>query len=64
MWANCVACAVVEHVSRDELEPMNDEPKTEDTSSDVTGDVNSVAIDIVEEEERNTEKKKDVENIA
>ncbi len=57
VWASCVACAVVEHLSRDELERIDDVYETSEACSDVTAETNSVAIDIVEEEEGNMEKK-------
>ena len=64
VWACCVCCAVVEHLSRDQLGPIDNLSEcTSDTcTADVASNTNSVAIDIAEEE--NMEEKEEIENIA
>ena len=48
VWASCVACAVVEHLSCKQLEPISDTSVADNTCSDVTADTDSVAIDILD----------------
>ncbi|XP_028403773.1 excitatory amino acid transporter 1-like [Dendronephthya gigantea] len=71
VWATCIACAVVEHISRDELQITDDVSQTDDkddTISVVTGEINSVAIDgfdVVAEESLGKEiPEKEIINIA
>ena len=63
VWATCVACAVVEHLSRDELGPRDELEESDEKCTDVTGETNSVTIEIVTEEEGIIEKKEDIQNI-
>ena len=64
VWACCIACDVVQHLSRDELEPVDVLEETDEKCTDVTGKTNSVAIEIAAEEETITETKEDIQNIA
>ena len=63
VWGCCVACAVVEHFSRDELKPI-ELGETDKKCTDVTAETNSVAIEIAAEEEQVIEKQEFIQNIA
>ena len=64
VWACCVACDVVQHFSREELVATDEPEETDEKCTDVTGETNSVAIEIAAEEEEITETKEDIQNIA
>ncbi|CAB4003466.1 excitatory amino acid transporter 1-like [Paramuricea clavata] len=57
IWANCIACVIIEHYSREDLQSLNDvTTPREEICTTVGSDANSdVTIDVAEEEEVTTE---------